>query len=422
MHGLEQTTLESIQMLKAKKIPFVVALNKIDRLYEWKAVPFTPFQDAYNRQEKSVRMEFEDRLKTTKIAFSEQGLNAELYTRNEDERKYIHLVPTSAITGEGIPDLLLMLIKISQRFMRSKFILDKNHVEATVLELKITEGHGITIDVILRNGQLKVNDRIVLCALGGAVDTRIKTLLLPSPLTEMRVKNTYSKPKSVMAAVGVKIAAQDLEQVVPGSSVIVVHPSDNIEELKEEAMRDLKNLLDHPLKETGVCVQSSTLGSLEALLVFLAEQKIPVSGINVGPIHLKDVKKAMAQLEHDPMYACILGFDVKVDKDAQLLADREGVTIFTAPIIYHLETMFMDHILKIRSKRKEVAAHTAVFPCVLRIKKDCVFNKKDPIVVGVEVLEGFLSFLFFFFLLRGGQGKTTLFFSIPHLILRHSSK
>ena len=88
-------------------------------------------------------------------------------------------------------------------------------------------------------------------------------------------------------------------------------------------MSDLKNLLEHAtLRDIGVCVQSSSLGSLEALLAFLADQKIPVCGINIGPIHLKDVKKAMVMLEHDPMYSVILGFDVKVHKDAQLLADQ----------------------------------------------------------------------------------------------------
>jgi translation initiation factor 5B len=378
-------------MLEKKKIPFVVALNKIDRIYEWKPAKFRPFQDSLSAQEKSVQMEFEERVKGTKLAFAEKGYNVELYNRNEDEEHYFHMIPTSAITGEGIPDLLLMLIRMTQKFYRQRITLDRENVEATVLELKVTEGFGTTIDVILRNGVLKVNDRIILCGLQGPIDTRIKTLLQPNPLTELRVKGAYSKPNRIQAAIGLKIVAPDLEKVIPGSSVIVCGQDDDAEDLKEEVMEDLEGMLAHSaLQDVGVCVQASTIGSLEALLSFLEDQKIPVCGINIGPIHLKDVKKAQVMHEHEPMYACILGFNVKVDRDAQLLADKENVTIFTAEIIYHLEKMFMDHIEGVRMRRKLEASGKAVFPCWLRIKDGCVFNKRDPIIVGVDVKAGTL--------------------------------
>lgn len=84
------------------------------------------------------------------------------------------------------------------------------------------------------------------------------------------------------------------------------------------------------VKERGVYVQASTLGALEALLEFFKTNNVPYSGIRVGPVVKRDVMRAAAMLEHDPMYAVILAFDVKVEKDAQELADkvRESDKIF----------------------------------------------------------------------------------------------
>jgi len=90
----------------------------------------------------------------------------------------------------------------------------------------------------------------------------------------------------------------------------------------------------------GVYVQASTLGSLEALLAFLKDSKVPVAAVNIGPVHLKDVKRAAVMLEHDKQFAVMLCFDVKVDSDAEELADELGVKIFTADVIYHLTDQF----------------------------------------------------------------------------------
>lgn len=140
---------------------------------------------------------------------------------------------------------------------------------------------------------------------------------------------------------GVKICANGLEKAIAGSRLMVVGPDDDEEELKEEVMTDLENLLSFIDRSgKGVFVQASTLGSLEALLQFLKDSKIPVSGINIGPVHKKDVMRASVMLDSAKEYAVMLCFDVKVDKDAQELADELGVKVFTADIIYHLFDQF----------------------------------------------------------------------------------
>lgn len=174
-------------------------------------------------------------------------------------------------------------------------------------------------------------------------------------------------------------------------------PNDDVEEIKKLAMEDMESVLSRIDKSgEGVCVQASTLGSLEALLEFLKSPavSIPVSGINIGPVHKKDVMRASVMLEKKKEYATILAFDVKVTPEAKEYADDAGVQIFSADIIYHLFDQFKAYIDDIKEEKKKEAAEEAVFPCVLKILPSCIFNKKDPIVVGVDVLEGVVKVCF----------------------------
>ncbi|KAA8892832.1 hypothetical protein FN846DRAFT_981648 [Sphaerosporella brunnea] len=388
MHGLEPQTLESIRLLRERKTPFIVALNKIDRLYGWNATPNNGFQQSLAKQKKSVQNEFRDRLEKTKLAFAEQALNAEVFYENKNLSKFVSLVPTSAHTGEGIPDMLKLLVELTQKRMAEK-LMYLSSLEATVLEVKVVEGLGTTIDVILSNGVLHEGDRIVVCGLNGAISTNIRALLTPQPMKELRVKSQYVHHKEIKAAMGVKIAANDLEGAIAGSRLLVVGPEDDEEDLEEEIMGDLENLLSRvSTSGVGVAVQASTLGSLEALLEFLRVSKIPVSTISIGPVYKRDVMRAGAMLEKHKEYAVMLCFDVKIDKEAQQYADEVGVKIFSAEIIYHLFDNFTAHQKTMLEAQRQEAAAQAVFPCILNAV--AVFMKKDPIVLGVDVVEGSL--------------------------------
>lgn len=390
MHGLEPQTLESIGLLRQRKTPFIVALNKIDRLYGWKNIPEKSLEETLALQNASVRKEFEDRLSKTIVAFAEQGLNAEVYFRNSDMRRCVSLIPTSAITGDGIPDMLMLLIQLTQKMM-SETLMYLFTLQCTVLEVKVIEGLGTTIDVILSNGSLREGDRIAVCGLNGPIVTTIRALLTPQPLRELRIKSQYVHHKVVKAALGVKICAPELDKAVSGSPLFVIGEDDDEEEIKELVMADLADLLSSVDKSgQGVSVQASTLGSLEALLSFLKTSKIPVSGINIGPVFKKDVVRASVMLDHAKEFAVILAFDVRVDKDAEELAEELDVRIFKADIIYHLFdqfTLYMNTLVE--QKRKDMAPQ-AVFPCVIKIVPGCVFNKREPIILGVDVVDGIL--------------------------------
>ncbi|GJU16405.1 eukaryotic translation initiation factor 5B-like protein [Tanacetum coccineum] len=430
MHGFEPQTIESLHLLRMRNTEFIVALNKVDRLYSWKTCRNAPIGKALKLQNKDVQLEFHHRVTQIITQFKEQGLNTELYNKNKDMGETYSSVPTSAISsvwqefpsqvsdfqiisilcrhsGEGIPEMLLLLVQWAEKTMVEKLTYI-NDIQCTVLEVKVVEGLGTTIDVVLVNGVLHEGDEIVVCGFQGPIHTTIRSLLTPHPMKELRVKGAYIHHKEIKAAQGIIVTAQllielnihmvslkqNLEHAVAGTALYVVGPSDDLDDIKESVMADMRNVMNRIDKSgEGVYVQASTLGSLEALLEFLKTPtvNIPVSSIGIGPVHKKDVMKAAAMLDKKKEFATILAFDVKVTPEAREIADGLDIKIFTADIIYHLFDQFNAYIENFKEEKKKEAAEDAVFPCVLQIMPHCVFNKKDPIILDVNVLEGILK-------------------------------
>uniref|UniRef100_A0AAR2JYT6 Eukaryotic translation initiation factor 5B n=1 Tax=Pygocentrus nattereri TaxID=42514 RepID=A0AAR2JYT6_PYGNA len=390
MHGLEPQTLESINLLKEKKCPFIVALNKIDRLYDWKKSPETDVVATLKKQKKNTKDEFDERAKAVIVEFAQQGLNAALYFENKDPRTFVSLVPTSAHSGDGMGNLIGLLVELTQT-MLARRLAHCDELRAQVMEVKALPGMGTTIDVILINGRLREGETIIVPGVEGPIVTQIRGLLLPPPLKELRVKNQYEKHKEVCTSQGVKILGKDLEKTLAGLPLLVAHKEDEFLHCDATFLCVPQTLNAIKLEEKGVYVQASTLGSLEALLEFLRTSKVPYSGINIGPVHKKDVMKASTMLEHDPQYAVILAFDVKIERDSQEMADSLGVRIFSAEIIYHLFDAFTKYREDYKKQKQDEFKHIAVFPCKLRILPQFIFNSRDPIVMGVSVEAGVLK-------------------------------
>ena len=194
---------------------------------------------------------------------------------------------------------------------------------------------------------------------------------------------------------GIKISAPHLEHAIAGSELFRCQNEEEIQEAIDHIEGDLVDILEKYVDKTkeGVCVQASTIGSLEALLEFLYQSKIPVAAVNIGPIHKKDVLKATKSLvggQHKE-YATILAFDVKVMPEAQNFADNNGIKIFTAKIIYHLFDEFTAYVKRCQDDRKGELGQKAVFPCIIEMVRDACFNRSQPIIIGVNVLEGVLK-------------------------------
>ncbi|GFN74730.1 eukaryotic translation initiation factor 5b-like, partial [Plakobranchus ocellatus] len=391
MHGLEPQTIESINLLKERKTPFVVALNKIDRLYQWKPQPMADVQNTLKKQTPHTKAEFDERTQQVIVQLAQEGLNAALFYENKNPKEYISLVPTSAHSGDGMGNLVALICELCQTMLPKRLMYSTN-LQAVTMEVKAITGMGTTIDVILINGSINEGDTVVMAGTEGPIVTPIRGLLMPQPMKELRVKNQYEHHKTVKAAQGVKIIAKDMEKALAGLPLYVAHDNDEKEYYKEEVAAVLKDTLESiKVQERGVFVQASTLGSLEALLEFLRTSEIPYAGISIGPVHKKDIMKASVMLEHDSQYAVILAFDVKVEREAQELADNLGVRIFTADIIYHLFDAFIKYRDELKRKRQEEFKHIAVFPCKLRVLPQFIFNSRDPIVMGVSVEAGFVK-------------------------------
>ncbi|MCQ2821071.1 MAG: translation initiation factor IF-2, partial [archaeon] len=392
--GVEKQTLESLDLLRQRKTPYIIALNQIDRINNWQSKEWAAFRESYDNQKKGRKKEFDDLLKQNITQLIKNNLNTAIYDNNPSMQEYINLVPTSAITGEGMPDLIGLLVYISQKYITKK-ITFKNEVQCTILEVKVTEGMGTTIDVILVNGKLKLGDKIIIGGLFGPIKTTIKIILTPKPLKEMRVKSEYDHHEEICGAMGVRLFCPGLEDALAGSPLYVYETEEEAEKYGREITKDFNSIVKDYLTKTGkgIMVQASTLGSLEAILTYLKEQKIEVSTVGVGNLNKRDVVKMQTikdkiqnPLKEDMV---ILAFDNRILPEAQQYADANGIKIFNNEIIYSLfdsYTAYKEQCIKERKKEKE---KEAIFPCFLKIVM--FINKKDPLIVGVNVVEGVLK-------------------------------
>lgn len=420
MHGLERQTIESINLLKARNCPFIVALNKIDRLYNWKSIQGRSSKRALEgtmgsgpemtsagvakdnpcKQEKATLDDFEKKYIEVQKQFAELEMDVDLWWNITDLKKVIPVVPTSAFTEEGIPDLLAVLVGFTQLLMEDKISVHYSdsgdeEMQCTVLELRKEDGFGYTIDCILVNGELHRGDTIVLAGLNGPIVTKIRELLTPQEAHEIREKGTanYKRNDKLRASIGFKIYAMDLETAIPGSTVLREDPGDNIEDLKECVMADIHDIAQQfKFSHVGVYLNASSLGSMEALITYLSSEKtkVPLAGCSIGPISKNTVQEAALQLERtNPEYACILAFDIEVDKATEDFAKINKVKIFRADIIYHLYDMFVEHLKQYKLNKREELKSETVFPCIMTIL-DC-FHHKDPLIIGVRIDKGFLQ-------------------------------
>jgi translation initiation factor 5B len=390
--GIQKQTLECIKLLIESKKLFVIALNKVDLLYGWKVTKDGSIKNGLNIQDKNVIMEYEDRVRHIWTQFQELGHNTELYYKNKDFVNTISMVPISAITGEGLPDLLMLLAQLSQKYIGDNLI-KNDTIDCTVLEVKNVQGRGMTIDVILTNGSLTKGDTIMVCGIKGEpIITYIKALLTH---TYSNRKGEYINTNKVHASMTCKIDAPNLDDAVAGSQLFVIKNTDTEDTIENYRINVMKSLNSLKSKinnmEQGVYVNASTLGGMEALFEYLCSDscKVSIGGFRIGSVHKKDITKAAAVSEKN--YSCILAFDVNIDDDVRKYAENLGVKIFEEKIIYKLFDMFSEYINKIRKDEDDKMSVKAIFPCVCEILPECIYNKKSPIIIGIRVKKGILK-------------------------------
>ncbi len=394
--GFQPQTYEAVNILKQNKTPFIVAANKLDLIPGWNSAKDSPFVLNFNenKQHPNALTEFEIKLYENVIKpLNELGFDADLFTRVKDVTKTVSIVPVSAHTGEGIPDLLVMIAGLAQRFLEQNLKLNvEGDAKGTVLEVKEEKGLGKTIDAIIYDGVAKQGNYIVVGGPNGVSVSRIKALLKPKPLDEMRDPKDKFKPhKEVVAASGVKISAPDLDNIIAGSPLRIV-PKNKIEEAKAEVLKEVEEASIETDNE-GIIIKADTMGSLEALAKELRKNEdIKIKKAEVGDISKKDIIEAYSYSQTNPLYGAILSFNTKILPDAKAELEKyDTVKVFQNKIIYKLVEDYEEWIKEMKEKMKSDEFNNLTKPCILRVLPGCIFRKSKPAICGVEVVYGTLK-------------------------------
>jgi len=388
MEGFQPQTIEAINILKRFKTPFVVAANKIDKIHGWNPYSGEPFVMSYLKQAERAQRALDDVVYELVGKLYEQGFSSDRYDRIRDFQRNIGVIPISGKTGEGIPDLLMVLLGLAQKFLeRNLTYRAVGPGIGTVLEVKEEVGLGTTLDVILYEGELRVGDTIVVGSLPKPIITKIRALFKPRPLSEIRAEEKFRGVKHVVAAAGIKIAAPSLEGALAGSHVRVAGESE-----VERIAGEIKSEIDQVRIETtveGLTLKADTLGSLEALVNELRKENIPIRKADIGDISKRDVVEA--KTIKNPFYGVIAGFNVDMLPDAREELQRSEVKIFQNDVIYRLIEDYQKWVNEERARLEKKRFELIIRPGRFRLIPGYVFRQSKPAVVGVEVLGGVIK-------------------------------
>tara|TARA_B100000287_G_scaffold357591_1_gene348937 strand:+ start:2173 stop:3951 length:1779 start_codon:yes stop_codon:yes gene_type:complete len=387
MEGCRPQTRESLRILKQSKTPFVIAANKVDRIYGWNCEEGRSMAISMREQTKEVLGLFEQRYWDLVGEFAEDGFNLERYDRIKDFTKEIALVPVSAREGEGIQDLLAVVIGLAERYLEDQLTDVDGSGEATVLEMKEERGLGKTLDLILHRGAIRKGDEIVLVSDKGGISTRVKGLFSPRGMSEMRdAGDRWDDTESVFAAAGVKISAPSLEGVLVGTTLRVVGSDEEREAALREANAEANLSID--LDEEGVCIKSDTVGGLEALAKELRGIGVPIREASIGKVSRRDVRSAEAS--SDPLHRIIMAFstDILGEAEEEIEVSEAGVKHIGSDIIYRILEEHDEWVEIRKSELEEERRELVVYPGRVMLLPDHTFRVSKPAVVGVRVLAG----------------------------------
>ena len=388
--GFQPQTNESLKILESRKVPFVVALNKTDMISGWKSTDTAFISKAIKEQDPFVQISIDEKIYDVVAALSVLGYQSEAFYRIQDFKKEISIIPVSARTGVGIPELLAVLIGLAQQFLQKRLTQEEKSTHGIVLEVNDEVGLGPTVNIILIDGHLKKDDYLIIAKRDSIVVTKPKSLLLPKPLDEMRDPRDKFKPISeVYAAAGVKIASPDLDGVLPGSTVYVTDNEDESENLKKSLESEMKSVFIKT-ETKGIILKCDTIGSLEALTEMLRRKNIPISLADIGPVTRRDVMEAKAVKENHRHLGVIIAFNVKITPEAQTESENYHIRIFDDKIIYSLIDSYTQWV-----DDDNADLENAVFSELTPIGKftflkGYIFRNRNPAVFGIRVDVGSL--------------------------------
>ena len=386
--GFEVQTVESIEILEKRKVPFVIALNKIDQIPGWNNTKSIFIGEQIKAQGSDMISTLDEKIYTVVGSLSKLGYNSEAFWRIKDFTKEVAIVPVSAAKNIGIPELMAVLVGLAQQYMTKKLERHESETKGIVLEVKDELGLGPSANIILIDGVLKQGDRVVVAKRDNAIVTKVKALLLPKPLDEMRDPRDKFRPVDhVVAAAGLKITSPELDGVLAGSPLYVLKDGEDEGRLRSLVESEIKAAIIRT-DSNGIVLRCDTIGSLEATVDLLRKDKIPIQSADIGHITRRDVLAASAVKEKDRYIGVILGFNVRVLDEAEREASERGIKIFNEKIIYNLVRSYTDWVSYQKEHEDSILFNEISPVCKFQFLKGYVFRRNDPAVFGAEILIG----------------------------------
>lgn len=379
--GIKPQTSEVIQILKHNKTPFIIALNKVDKITGWHTNLNKSLRENIDGQQGNAKQEFEEKFYIIIGSLNSYGFDADLFYNISDFTKKIALVPCSAKTKQGLSELTMVLCGLSQKYLSDKLKLGKK-ARGVVLEIKKEKTINY-IEAILYDGELKKGDEIAIANLDGNLSinkVRVLEEILPLSLK-------FAPKSKIIAATGLRMQFAEKANIIPGMPFAIYE--ENEKELKEEFKKEISDNVTSSLSNNGIIAKAESLGSLEALLIMLKSENIPVLKAGIGDINKSDIAAAKANLEMNKLDAVIIGFNVSLDDEAEnLISEKEGIEIITEEVIYKL----IENLVELRdAKRKEIEKERLLglsSVCKARILHQHVFRNTKPAIFGVRVEAG----------------------------------
>jgi len=380
--GFRPQTHESINILKQYKTPFIIAANKIDKISGWQKGEGVA-KARIDSQRVPTKTLFEEKLYELIGIIYDKGFESDIYYKVKDFRKTLPIIPISAKTGEGIPELLMVLVGLAQRFLEEQLTTETGAGKGTVLEVKEDVGLGTTVDAIIYSGTIRKEDTLVFGTQDEPLITKIKALLKPKPLDEIRdPRERFDNIDEIHAACGIKISATNLDDVVPGAPLRVAR--DDIDELIREIKEQSKVNIE--LDKDGIFIKADTIGSLEALVKESRDRGIHIRKVEIGNLSKRDIVETNALV--NPLERVIFSFNVKVLPEAKEELAGTDVTLFDEDVIYTIMENYDVWVEKKKAELERERRQDYIHPGMIKFLPEYVFRVSHPAVIGVRVLAG----------------------------------
>lgn len=387
--GFEPQTYESMEILKKRRVPFVVALNKIDMIPGWRHSNSQFVTEQVKAQDLSITSMLDEKIYNIVGSLSRLGYNSEGFWRVKDFTKEVAIVPVSAAKNIGVPELLAVVVGLSQQFMSRRLERKDGPGRGIVLEVKEEIGLGPSANLVLIEGVLKVGDMILVAKRDKAVTTKVKALLLPKPLDEMRDPRDKFKPVSeVMSAAGIKVTSPDLEGVLAGSPLYVLDDKDQEPSLRSIVEDEIRNAIVTDTNTNGIILRCDTIGSLEAIRDMLKKANVPIQKADIGHITRRDILAAAAVKEKNRYLGVVLGFNTKILEEAKREAQERTIPIFSENIIYNLVRSYTEWVEYQKEHEDSILFNEIPPICKFQFMKGFVFRRNYPAVFGAEIQIG----------------------------------